>query len=348
MAVVGGGPAGATVALALARRQWNVCLFESTAFDGERYGETLPPEINPLLRELGVFDPFRALSPLESPGIVSDWGGLRHEQDYLRNPHGSGWHVDRNRFDAMLFRQAADAGVTCFNRCRAIVNGRENGWWQVGDICARVLVDAAGRNGIRTGPEDQREIEDRQLAIVLHLTHPAGAPRDLRTYVESAPQGWWYSAPLPQGGMIAMFFTDCDVYSREGIVLGEQLVKGSLTAGRLHCAEAVSSRTVYVTSSCRKTISGDGWLAVGDSASSYDPLSGRGVFKAIRQGTNAAIAVDGFLRGESGILAEYTTLVRSEFEAYVRERRAQYTAETRWKGRLFWDKRRESANAVLL
>ena len=74
-AVVGGGPAGATVALCLARRGWKVCLFETTAFDGERYGETLPPEINPLLRELGVFDEFRALAPLESPGMVSVWGG---------------------------------------------------------------------------------------------------------------------------------------------------------------------------------------------------------------------------------------------------------------------------------
>src|SRR5262252_518354 len=74
--VIGGGPAGAIVALALARRGWNVCLFESTAFDGERYGETLPPEINPRLRELGLFDQFRAMNPLESPGIVSDWGRL--------------------------------------------------------------------------------------------------------------------------------------------------------------------------------------------------------------------------------------------------------------------------------
>jgi flavin-dependent dehydrogenase len=348
VAIIGGGPAGATVALALARRKWSVCLFESTAFDGERYGETLPPEINPILRELGVFDQFRGLSPLESPGIVSDWAGRRHEQDYLRNPYGPGWHVDRNRFDAMLFRQAADAGVTCFERCRASVNGKENGWWRVGEIRARVLVDAAGRNGIRIGPDDERETEDRLLAIVLRLTYPDGMPRDLRTYVEGAPQGWWYSTPLPQGGMIAMFFTDCDIYSREGVVLEHQLGESSLTASRLHCAEVVSSRILYVASSCRKTISGDAWLAVGDSASSYDPLSGRGIFKAIRQATNATIAVDGFLHGKTGLLADYAALVRSEFEAYVRQRRAHYDAETRWKGYQFWDMRRESTNAVSL
>ena len=345
-AVLGGGPAGATVALCLARRGWKVCLFETTAFDGERYGETLPPEINPLLRELGVFDQFRALAPLESPGLVSLWGGLRQEQDYLRNPHGSGWHVDRNRFDALLFRQAAHAGVKCFERCRASIGGKQAEEWRIGEIRARVLVDAAGRNGLRIGPQDDRETEDRLLAIVLQLAHPDGAPPDLRTYVESAPEGWWYSSPLPQGGTIAMFFTDCDVYSREGVDLEQQLGEGSLTRVRLLDADVMSARTLYVTSSCRKTIAGDAWVAVGDSASSYDPLSGRGIFKAMRQATNAAIAVDGLLQGETGLLADYAALVRAEFEAYVRQRRAHYAAETRWKGRQFWDRRRQSANPI--
>jgi flavin-dependent dehydrogenase len=347
-AVVGGGPAGATVALCLARRGWKVCLFETTAFDGERYGETLPPEINPLLRELGLFDEFRALRPLESPGIVSVWGGPPQEQDYLRNPHGPGWHVDRNRLDAMLCRQAAAAGAVFFERCRADVGQRDAGCWRVGEIRARVLVDAAGRNGLRIGPDAERETEDRLLAIVLRLTHPAGRPNDLRTYVESAPAGWWYSAPLPQGETIAMFFTDCGVYARQGVVLEEQLRQAPLTRSRLLGAEAVSTRIVYAASSCRAKIAGEAWLAVGDSAASYDPLSGMGIFKALRQGTNAAIAVDGYLRGDEGLLTEHAALVRAEFEAYVLQRRAHYAAEKRWTGQEFWDKRRELATSSSL
>jgi hypothetical protein len=66
----------------------------------------------------------------------------------------------------------------------------------------------------------------------------------------------------------------------------------------------------------------------------------------MRQATNAAIAVDGFLRGETGLLADYAALVRAEFEAYVRQRRAHCAAETRWQGRQFWDKRGPSAKPV--
>jgi flavin-dependent dehydrogenase len=380
-AIVGGGPAGATVAMCLARRGWRVCLCEATRFDGDRYGETLPPEINPLLRELGVFDEFRALAPLESPGIVSAWGGPPSEQDYLCNPHGPGWHIDRNRFDQMLCRQAAAAGAEVFEGCRAEVDGdgaqdiarrieaRQNGalvsllnrdWgrtagtnlptnirtshagpWRIGDVTARVLVDASGRNGLRIGRDgqriggDHRETEDRLLAIVLRLIHPNGAPPDQRTYVESTRDGWWYSAPLPQGETIAMFFTDCAFYMTEGIAIEEQLSQAPLTRGRLLGATPVATRTVYASSSCRASIAGEAWLAVGDSASSYDPLSGRGILKALRQATNAAIAVDGFLRGETGLLADYAALIRREFDAYALERRAHYSAETRWPGRVF-------------
>jgi flavin-dependent dehydrogenase len=342
-AVVGGGPAGATIALCLARRGWKVCLFEATRFDAERYGETLPPEINPVLRELGMFDEFRALGPLESPGIVSVWGGALNEQDYLCNRHGSGWHVDRNRFDQMLCRQAADAGAEWFEGCRAEFAGRDGEWWCIGEVRARALVDATGRNGLRIGDVDggQRETEDRMLAITLRLVSPTaeGAPSDQRTYVETAPDGWWYSAPLPQGETIAMFFTDCDLYTQEGIVLEEQLVHAPLTRGRLVGAEALGTRTLYVSSSCRKAIAGEAWLAVGDSASSYDPISGAGIVKALRQATNAAIAVDGFLRGETELLAEYAALIRREFDDYAAQRHTHYAAEQRWAGRAFWDKR---------
>src|SRR5882672_4257013 len=112
VAVVGGGPAGAVVSLCLARLGWRVALLEATTFDGERYGETLPPEINPVLRELGLWNSFQAISPLPSPGIISVWGeSVPSETDFIRNPHGPGWHIDRNRFDEMLCTEATKAGA---------------------------------------------------------------------------------------------------------------------------------------------------------------------------------------------------------------------------------------------
>ncbi|HEY1342798.1 MAG TPA: hypothetical protein VGF59_35085 [Bryobacteraceae bacterium] len=319
-AVAGGGPAGAVAALSLARRGWRVCLYDASVFGSDRFGETLPPEINPVLRELNLWDEFLALDPLESPGMLSSWGGVRAEQDFIRNPHGPGWHIDRNCFDEMLRVQAVAAGVDRFPRRAA-------------NIEARFLVDATGAHGQRVAEDPGREIDDRLLAIVLRA---AGAIADQRTYIESAPGGWWYSAPLPGSRIVAMFFTDCKMYTREGIVLEEQLADAPLTRGRLLRAEILESRTVYASSSVRRMIAGDGWLAAGDAASSYDPLSGRGIFKALRHGQNAALAADAYLRGDPRPLADYAAYVRAEFDAYVRERRTFYATERRWRDREFW------------
>jgi len=110
--VAGGGPAGAVAALELSRRGFRVALIEQSAYDNFRVGETLPPQIRSPLMELGVWERFLSSEPMESYGIRSAWEtqAARH-RDFLNNPYGCGWHVDRARFDAMLAGAAAEAGA---------------------------------------------------------------------------------------------------------------------------------------------------------------------------------------------------------------------------------------------
>src|SRR5579863_7152685 len=159
--VVGGGPAGAVTGMCLARAGARVAIVEATGYDADRFGETVPPEINPVLRELGLWEPFQELGPVESPGIVSNWGtGAAVEQDFVWNPHGSGWRVDRNVFDAMLLRQAAWAGARVLVHRRARVPERANGVWIMDEVRARFVVDAAGKNGVKLEDRSLREIDD--------------------------------------------------------------------------------------------------------------------------------------------------------------------------------------------
>jgi flavin-dependent dehydrogenase len=337
VAVAGGGPAGAVVALCLARRGWRVALLEATAFDGDRYGETLPPEINPALRRLGLWEPFQALSPLEAPGIVSVWGDPRpHEQDFIANAHGPGWHIDRNRFDRMLCEEARKAGAQTFLSCRVHACTWKDGAWHLGELRARVMVDAAGRNGLRLDGDGGREHEDVLLAIASRIVYDGASPHDLRTCIETTRAGWWYTAPLPQGDAILMFFTDREVYRREGVSLAEQLADAPLTSRRMQSGRIARSQIVYAPSSCRRMLFGDGWVAAGDSASCYDPLSGRGIFKALDQGETAAAAVNARLRGDRDAMGRYAAQVRQEFAEYVRQRRAYYAMERRWSDHPFW------------
>jgi flavin-dependent dehydrogenase len=315
--VAGGGPAGAVTALCLARRGIRVALCEATGFDTERFGETLPPEINPVLKELDLWDAFSASGSLEAPGILSCWGSDSPVfQDFVSNAYGCGWHVDRNRFDAMLCREAASAGAELLLNAR----GPEH-------VRARYLVDASGRTGLRMDGEHGFDKDDSLIAIAVRLV---GCGRDMRTIIETTPRGWWYSAPVPSGETVAMFFTDPEIYTTEGIGFGDELKWAPVTCARLESTRNATTRVLHATSACRLRIFGTDWLAVGDSASSYDPLSGRGVFKALRHGVEAARAI------AEGSAEAYSAMVRNEFKEYVRQRRMYYGGEIRWPESVFW------------
>ncbi len=269
---------------------------------------------------------------MQAPGIVSAWGTSSPlVQDFVSNAHGAGWHIDRNRFDAMLCQEATIAGATVFLGCLVQPSPISGGGWRIGGIKAAFLVDASGHTGLRIDEEHAYQKDDTLLAIAVRLRGVQSS--DLRTIVETTPQGWWYTAPIPNGQTIAMFFTDPAIYAEQGIVLGEQLGHAPLTAHRLRSSTILSSRVLHVPSACRRKIFGEGWAAVGDSASAYDPLSGRGIFKAIRHGVAAAEAIT------SGRMDEYAARVQREFEEYVRQRRMHYASEQRWKEAIFWRKR---------
>lgn len=334
--MLGAGPAGSVTGLCLARLGWHVGIFEATAFDRQRFGETLPPEINPILRRLGLWEAFFAQLPLESPGIVSTWGSSRPvESDFVRNAFGSGWHVNRDRFDRMLAEQAVAAGAQLFLNCRRTWT-RSGGKWTAEGIETDFLVDAAGRHGASVSRLAGRIREDELMVIAMRVPSGNGSPKDRRTWIETAPAGWWYSTPLPDSSELAMFFTGAEIYRASGVSIGEQLGAAPMARQRLQGGAGAETSVLYMPTGRRRELFGESRLLVGDSASSYDPLSGRGIFKALRQGEEAARAIDRTLRGDGGALTTYAEQAGREFDAYTRQRLEFYSGERRWAGHPFW------------
>ena len=340
--VAGGGPAGATIALCLARRGLKVRLVEASSYEKPRYGETLPPEINPILRKLGLWEEFERLSPLPAYGIVSVWGDvIPIETDFMRNVQGCGWHIDRRAFDRMLVCAAEDSGVQVALGERVDARRGEDGMWLATDFGARMLVDATGRNGLRIDGSAKRETEDELIAIALtvELADEPGATYQW-TCIESTPDGWWYSAPLPHGGGIAMFFTDPAIYREEGVLIEQQLKHAAFATRRLAAGRLRDSRVLRVSSSFRETTFGNRWLAVGDSAFSLDPISGRGLFNAVRWAEPAADAIVDWLSGDAKALSRFAIRMRRAYEEYLRQKQIYYACEQRWTERRFWCERR--------
>ena len=158
---------------------------------------------------------------------------------------------------------------------------------------------------------------------------------DRRTLVEAVETGWWYTAPLPDGRRIAAFMTDGDLVpsgvGSQGKFPGRQLDRARHTRACLGQAALDAEQSVVDPSQPAKA-AGPGWVAVGDAAAAFDPISQQGVTWALESGLEAARAIDAHLSGDLRALDRYADWVESEFASYL-QIRDEYYAPGRRSGR---------------
>jgi flavin-dependent dehydrogenase len=362
--VVGAGPAGSALAQRLAQRGCAVALLERTRFDTARVGESLGPAVRPLLAELDVWESFRRLGPLPSYGTRSVWGSEEiDEQSHLASPYGCGWHVDRVSFDRMLADAAAGAGADL--RCETSVADRQespHGGWILSldsptgvgrrQMRADMVVDATGRfahEARRSGA--MRLILDRLVAVAT-LFRGIDVTNEGFVLVETAPEGWWYSAPVPPDGLITMLMTDSDLAHGNASSLGERwaaaLARTKATRQRTRGERAWGPRAFSAQSHrLRRSDLDRRWLAVGDAALAVDPVAGNGVVRALRSAAAASDAIVATLDGSScDAVATYEARQDDECTTYLRERLLYYEVEQRWCDTPFWARRLQAAASV--
>jgi 2-polyprenyl-6-methoxyphenol hydroxylase-like FAD-dependent oxidoreductase len=359
--ILGGGPAGSATALALKRRDpaWRIALVERTDYSAVRIGETLTPPARALLAELGVWDAFIASSPMQSYGTRAAWGGSElYENEFIFSPYGHGWHLNRREFDALLAAEARRAGVEVMLQAAPSGEPRRDHSWTLTiladdgashDLNARFVVDATGRRSWFASTQGARHLVYDQLAgaFLFLRFDPAQAPADTYTSVEACQHGWWYTAMLPEQRMVAAFMTDAaELRSlrwrscEEWRALADSAPH---TSERLAIATALGEPALHSACSQRlETPAGDDWLAVGDAASTFDPLSSQGIIKSLRSGIHAAHVIRRHLHGHDGALAEYAAAVGREYTGYLKARAAYYALERRWPHAPFWQRRHQS------
>ena len=360
--IAGGGPAGAVAALTLARAGRRVLLLEQSSEAPFKIGEALPPAARQLLQELGLWDGFVNQGHLPCYGNLSAWGSSElHCTDFIFDPNGVGWHLDRPRFDRLLRQAASDAGVlvsigatlnikACeFARDSWSLLVRNNGSEQ--RLSSHWLIDATGRrSAVARAQGVTRYADDALVAFftIFSAGDSQSIDEDSRTLIESASDGWWYTALLPSRQRVVVYFTDADLATRtlrskQGF-LAELSRTKHISASLRACDYAMETevKAVPANSARLESYTGEGWIAVGDAAVSFDPLSSQGILTALFTGLKAAEALNQKFSGNNKLSDPLTSLserLSMIYNAYLQNRSTFYVQEERWATHPFWHRR---------
>jgi flavin-dependent dehydrogenase len=361
VAVVGGGPAGSATARLLAQRGCRVALIERTRFTLPRVGESLPPAVQPLLVQLGVWQDFLALQPLPSYGTRSLWGSAEPEiHSHLTSRWGCGWHVDRLAFDRMLAQAAQKAGAvlrcgTPVGRCSLEAEGwtvelrehcKNDSARRFSKLRASVLIDATGRGcHLARSLAAQPLLFDHLVGIAMRFDHDHISDEGY-VMVEAVPEGWWYSAPLPSGDLMLMLMTDSDLCRRAELASRSAWMAGlrrtRASHARVKGAPSMRKPAVFcaISQRLRRADSKLPWLAVGDASLAVDPISGSGVIRGLRSARAGAETALVLLNGgESDPIGEYESGRDRDCTEFLYERALYYGLECRWRESDFWARR---------
>lgn len=292
--VVGGGPAGSTLAAQLAALGHRVVLVERAEFPRRHLGESLTPGVRPLLESIGAGDVFEKNGALTVESVLVNWDGAIRERT---DPEAKGVLVDRGRFDAELLKHATAAGVqvlqpAIFRDCIRFADG-----WRIAvergeeiiRVSTRFLADASGREFATRGRK--RRTGARTTAFYAYWQ---GSDLPKRPRIEAGSDAWYWGVPIPDGTYNTLVFVDPRTYVPEQfqeLVARSGLLEGCRDIRSVSPIQAADA-TPYIDEECVTHNS----IKVGDAALSIDPLSSSGVQKAIQAALSGAVVVNTMIR----------------------------------------------------
>ncbi|MBK7264534.1 MAG: tryptophan 7-halogenase [Rubrivivax sp.] len=334
--VIGGGPAGSTMAALLARQGRQVVMLEKLHHPRFHIGESLLPANGPLFDRLGVR---AAVDRIGMPKWGVEFISQQHDApsflefaDAWDRSMPSAWQVRRSELDEILFRHAAAEGATTIEGCQVqkvafdadgadvlarLDDGVERRWR------ALFVVDASGRDTLLANQlgSKQRNPRHNSAALFGHFRGARRLPGKLEGNISIFwfQHGWFWFIPLADGitsvgatcwpqylksrdKPLSEFFADTIAMSPE---LAERLRGAELVDGKVHATGNYS----YSSSICQ----GDRCLLLGDAYAFIDPVFSSGVHMAMTSAFEGAKVVQAFFEQPQALPA-----ARRRFQAVMR------------------------------
>jgi flavin-dependent dehydrogenase len=322
VAILGGGPGGATLAIYLARAGVKVVLFTQPKRPVIVIGESLVPAIVPILRELGVEQEVAGYSIRKTGAtfVFNNAERLNIRFDDVRGARTEySYNVPRDRFDATLLSAAATAGAVIIDRPARLarVNVTDRLELDAESLAAATqiwgeggpdfIVDAAGRKRIAARALGLPFDEGPRKDIALHAHH-TGVEVEIagNVHTDRLDRGWAWRIPLP-GRVSVGIVVDSAALADCGSTVEEQydafLRRDSVMSRWIAPATRVTPvvrYTNYQLSSERGF--GENWALVGDAFGFIDPVFSSGTLIAFESARDLAAAL---VRGGEDALREW-------------------------------------------
>lgn len=328
IAILGGGPAGATLGALLAKKGFKVGIFHTDKRPPLIVGESLLPAVVPLLRELGVEEHVKAFSVYKPgatvclkldeviPALFSAAKGRLPDYSY---------NTPRDLFDAAILNAARDAGAAVFYLTARLQRGQTpfsiqltpqtlaetNGFF--GDA-PDFIVDASGRSRLVGRlldlPSDRGGRDD--VALFAHLDNVVLSDPG-HIHVDYLTKGWAWRIPLPGRVSVGVVINPKHLSAfgptieaqYDGFLREEPSLRQS-TAGATRLTPVVRYTSYQVIS---RQMTGPGWALIGDAAGFIDPVFSTGLYLGMRSAFDLAGAIEAntaraMQRYESGLKRE--------------------------------------------
>ena len=338
--VVGGGPAGSTVAALLARAQFDVVLLEREAFPRYHIGESLLPEVLDVLQDSGALPAVEKEGFLRKEGGVFRWGTnpepwtFHFDEARERYRFTYAYQVVRSRFDQILLEHAQTSGAQVLHGWSArdfVEQPAEHTGWkgarvvatndhaEPGEFEARMVVDCSGQAGWLASKFKLRKYDPflRNLAVFGYFRNARRLEgRDAHAiFCEAMELGWFWNIPLHDGTNSVGLITKAELAPTAGerTAFYEDAIRKSVyTREMLSRATRVTElRTIADYSYRPARLVGPGFMLAGDAGNFIDPVWSTGVFLATTSARLAERAItDSFRSGSTQPLTDYETTVQ--------------------------------------
>jgi hypothetical protein len=327
VAILGAGPAGATLATLLARDGCRVAVFAPARSAPLVVGESLVPAVVPILRRLGIEDEVRDYSVYKPGASFFVDREYTIEIDFaeacLRIPPYA-YNVPRERFDATLREVCLRSGARLIEATAQVerVPGSERARGgprvqlageslEAAVACLGgppdLLVDASGRSRLfarRLGLPHQGQ-ERRDAALFAHCSDVV-IDRPGHVHSDRVEHGWCWRIPLP-GRVSVGIVTKPELLRALGAEPEEQFDRFLRSDPHMKPLCETSRRLTPVMRYGNYQLTtqrgvGEGWALVGDAFGFVDPVFSSGLFLAMDGACRLAAAIQ---RGSRVALRRY-------------------------------------------